>query len=893
MIANAREPNRRPVAMPSEPHGPATPELAVVIPVFKQPGLLAEAVESVLSQRSERRIGCVIVDDGCPFPETGATAAMFAALHPGRIVHLRQSNRGLSGARNRGIEFVLRAWPDCRAAYFLDADNRLHPDCLERMWRQLEQAPPEVGWVYPDIDMFGFTEHYDMSGGFLPLLLLRQNYCEAGSMVRRSLLDTGVRFDESMKLGFEDWDFWLQALGRGFRGEHARGCGFRYRRRAESMLLEAERSRPVILHYMKRKHRDLLLPRAVLRREHVELPRYAFFAADSPEAALATDFGAPERRCLAKEEARAEIVRNVASHGRVAFPDFLVFGSILALDRLQRHGLLHGILWQAERLLERVNFVGVTLEESEPDLRVVSAQDADGAVERFRSSALVVMTRMLLEKVMGDPADAWIRSLMAEAQPTVAVIGARLPQAGANDAVPPRAVGHLLAEIGALRELWQRRPHQDVRWGGKRWRPLPHRIARDLAESGPLYPYVARGQREQIAFLLPTAGLGGVERVVMNYALTCRERGFGTHLVVTEADEALLPAPFDDAFDSVAFVGDAATAGWQQERSYFGAHPSAWALRGDHRDLLGLLAGMDVVFNTHSVDAHAVMNELRRRGVRTVLGLHQVEQDRYGRPMGNSHLALAYEHAYDHFAVISRELEAWCLGQGVPPSKLLRIENAPAYPTDPATVERALAEKAERGDEPLRILYLGRFDPQKGLDRLDEIICRSCAGAEAVDWRVVGKEVLAQDRVACPAVSALREPAAVSSRELDRLYAWADLVVMPSRFEGVPLTILEAQRLGCVVVATAVGAVEECIEDGIDGLLVAERDDESVVADFCRLIAELSADRDRLARLRSGAARRAAGRSWQSHLAPFFTAIGRSQSAAGRFSTRASGAARC
>src|SRR3954462_7755850 len=64
------------------------------------------------------------------------------------------------------------------------------------------------------------------------------------------------------------------------------------------------------------------------------------------------------------------------------------------------------------------------------------------------------------------------------------------------------------------------------------------------------------------------------------------------------------------------------------------------------------------------------------------------------------------------------------------------------------------------------------------------------------------------------------EPPVQDPAGLDALYAWADLLVLPSRFEGVPLVILEAQRMGCAVAATDVGAVAEIVTDGADGVLV-------------------------------------------------------------------------
>ncbi|OYW09710.1 MAG: hypothetical protein B7Z53_02425 [Rhodospirillales bacterium 12-71-4] len=115
------------------PSGPAGPglqrpgeiEIGVVIPAYKQPGFLAEALDSVLAQRGPYRIGAVVVNDGCPFAQTHEVALSFARRHPDRVVYLRRANGGLSAARNTGVEFILAAWPACRSIFPLDADNRI------------------------------------------------------------------------------------------------------------------------------------------------------------------------------------------------------------------------------------------------------------------------------------------------------------------------------------------------------------------------------------------------------------------------------------------------------------------------------------------------------------------------------------------------------------------------------------------------------------------------------------------------------------------------------------------------------------------------------------------------------------------------------------------------
>lgn len=58
----------------------------------------------------------------------------------------------------------------------------------------------------------------------------------------------------------------------------------------------------------------------------------------------------------------------------------------------------------------------------------------------------------------------------------------------------------------------------------------------------------------------------------------------------------------------------------------------------------------------------------------------------------------------------------------------------------------------------------------------------------------------------------------------------ADMLLLPSHTEGMPLTILEAQACGTPVVATPVGGIPEIITDGVTGLLV-ENDNVEALAD--------------------------------------------------------------
>ena len=132
----------------------ARPQLAVVIPVYQHSVLLEEAVISALNQETDFTLVIVIVNDGCPMPETHQTCLDFAMAAPDRVCYVKRQNGGLSAARNTGIDHVLGTWETVEAIYFLDADNRLFPTALQRAYDVLARDP-SVGWVYPDIDMFG------------------------------------------------------------------------------------------------------------------------------------------------------------------------------------------------------------------------------------------------------------------------------------------------------------------------------------------------------------------------------------------------------------------------------------------------------------------------------------------------------------------------------------------------------------------------------------------------------------------------------------------------------------------------------------------------------------------------------------------------------------------
>lgn len=123
-------------------------------------------------------------------------------------------------------------------------------------------------------------------------------------------------------------------------------------------------------------------------------------------------------------------------------------------------------------------------------------------------------------------------------------------------------------------------------------------------------------------------------------------------------------------------------------------------------------------------------------------------------------------------------------------------------------------------DAPLRLLFAGRFDRAKGLDVLVAAL-RQLQRPVQVD--AFGESVLDEDAIGeVPGSVHLHgwQPFPV----IEPFLQHCDALVMPSRWEGLPMSAIEAMRAGKAVIASRVGGLPELVEDGVTGCLVAPDD---------------------------------------------------------------------
>jgi glycosyltransferase involved in cell wall biosynthesis len=183
---------------------------SLIIATFNHARFLGAAIDSALAQ-TLGAVDVIVVDDGST-DDTPAVLARYA----GRVRVLRQTNRGLSSARNAGLAAA-------RGIYvaFLDADDVMAPTKLAAQLEVLERSPA-IGWTYCDVLMetvatgattraserFGYAARA-LDGWLFPELIHGNFIPAIAPLVRRTALEAAGRFDERLT-ALEDWDMWLR-----------------------------------------------------------------------------------------------------------------------------------------------------------------------------------------------------------------------------------------------------------------------------------------------------------------------------------------------------------------------------------------------------------------------------------------------------------------------------------------------------------------------------------------------------------------------------------------------------------------------------------------------------------------------------------------------------------
>ncbi|QTA84459.1 glycosyltransferase family 2 protein [Desulfonema magnum] len=225
------------------------PKISVIIPCYNQGQYIDEAVESVLSQPYQD-VEIIIVNDGSTHEFTKRILKNYDKPKT-RVIHT--DNKGLASARNTGIkqatgEYILP----------LDADDKIRPHYLKKASELLDNNP-NVGVVYPYAQFFGEKDGVWEFPEFDPKRLLLHNFIVACSVYRKEIWEACGGYDPEMRIGYEDWEFWIRVMKKGWQFHLIREVMFDYRARSGSMVTACgtPENRRFLIRYICNKHREL------------------------------------------------------------------------------------------------------------------------------------------------------------------------------------------------------------------------------------------------------------------------------------------------------------------------------------------------------------------------------------------------------------------------------------------------------------------------------------------------------------------------------------------------------------------------------------------------------------------------------------------------------------
>ena len=147
-------------------------------------------------------------------------------------------------------------------------------------------------------------------------------------------------------------------------------------------------------------------------------------------------------------------------------------------------------------------------------------------------------------------------------------------------------------------------------------------------------------------------------------------------------------------------------------------------------------------------------------------------------------------------------------------------------------------ETKDRSEDTIRIGYFGRITEAKGMQELLDAAIK--LKEKQVHFKIffAGKKEPPVDFVELftkELGDSFQYIGIVSGKAKNEFLSGLDVFVLPSYFEGLPMSLLESMSYGIVPVVTAVGSIPEVVEDGENGLIIKDHDVDTIVAAIERI----------------------------------------------------------
>ena len=722
--------------------------VSIVVTSHNPSPYLLEAVASAKAQ-TYQPVETILVKHGADLPSSQAVIEV-ASQRVDR--YIEQSQPGVAAAKNAGIRAASGS-----LVLPLDGDDLLAPEYVAECLGAL-RAHPEAAFVYTDHRVFGDRNFTERLPEYNLYRLLENDIATCAALIRRADWEAAGGYDESLSQGYADWEFWLRLAARERFGHRL------------SKVLFSHRKHGGLPRDGAREHRGELAGEIESRRP--ELYEYS---------------------ARARIKSRWEPAVCVAGAGPLAEQTVLDWERV---DSTRSRELLDASRAEA--------FLLPSEEAADPQMVEMAALAVWGGQASLElPDGSVAVSRKTLRR-HADIREVRPQRVRARREDG-STIWSSLP-------APLRTVRRHLANAGLLStQTWLKHPLRSAsrliplrlkeevnRRSGRhvfdlsfylRFQPGSVLLADSSAAPVRYYPRFQAG-RQRLCLITPHFGLGGAEKMLLDIAGALDRSRYEILAIATQSRDARWLA--------------------------------RWRERADHLyDLAPLVSPDRLVGAIHAivanwrVDAMLVQNSLagysaiphlktQMPGLRIMDLVHVV-----GGEWDLASRTTEVAPYIDTRLVVSESCREHLRRLGVEDGKI-RLSRAGI------DLERFRPAPSGAGSALKRILFAGRLDPVKRPLLLPAIARAILKRRPNEDFRIVVAgdgpdewELRAQVRRAgfdrlFEFLGCVADPASV--------IAESELLILPSKEEGIPLIILEALACSKPVVASKVGAVTEALD---------------------------------------------------------------------------------
>ncbi|WP_298247537.1 glycosyltransferase [uncultured Christiangramia sp.] len=223
--------------------------VSIIIPCYNDPVFIIEAVQSAIDQTYKNK-EVIIVDDG----SNKETKAVLNSLKLKVNKIITQPNRGLSAARNIGISAA-----NGKFIVVLDSDDFFSPSFCEKAVKIFLENKSEykvITCYAKRFDRKGVIDIFKPKGGGIENFLFF-NAAIGNSLFTKLDWQQIEGYDENMRKGFEDWEFYIRLLSNSGKAYVIKEPLFHYRQKEQSMRKSANKIKYELWAYIFRKHSEL------------------------------------------------------------------------------------------------------------------------------------------------------------------------------------------------------------------------------------------------------------------------------------------------------------------------------------------------------------------------------------------------------------------------------------------------------------------------------------------------------------------------------------------------------------------------------------------------------------------------------------------------------------